>query len=110
MPALALATLPHRAPNFLRMKPRLGVFAVWLAIASLRADWTATAPGRQPALTVSLDPSGTPHYRVTHGSTRIHDAVRKAADHHLLVDIHDSYRPSGFTCSPADPADVTLCV
>lgn len=43
-------------------------------------------------------------------STWIHDAVRKAAAHHLLVDIHDSYRPSGFTRSPAGPADVTLCV
>lgn len=27
----------------------------------------------------------------------LHDAVRKAADHRLLVDIHDSYRPSGFS-------------
>ncbi len=30
-------------------------------------------------------------------STWVHAAVRKAAEHHLLVDIHDSYRPSGFT-------------
>jgi len=27
----------------------------------------------------------------------LHDAVRKAAEHRLLVDIHDAYRPSGFS-------------
>lgn len=27
----------------------------------------------------------------------LHDAVRKAAGHQLLIDIHDQYRPSGFT-------------
>src|SRR5690606_31013598 len=29
----------------------------------------------------------------------LHDAVRKAAEHRLLVDIHDAYRPSGFARS-----------
>lgn len=48
------------------MKSLLRVFAAWLAIASLRADWPATAPSGQVALTVSLDPAGTPRYRVTH--------------------------------------------
>lgn len=27
----------------------------------------------------------------------LHDAVRQAARHHLMVDIHDSYRPTGFS-------------
>lgn len=27
----------------------------------------------------------------------LHDAIRKAAAHRLMIDIHDSYRPSGFT-------------
>lgn len=27
----------------------------------------------------------------------VHDAVRKAAKYHLLVDIHDEYRPTGFS-------------
>jgi alpha-glucosidase len=27
----------------------------------------------------------------------LHDAIRKAAGHHLMIDIHDQYRPSGFT-------------
>lgn len=27
----------------------------------------------------------------------LHEAVRKCADHHLLVDIHDEYRPTGFS-------------
>jgi len=27
----------------------------------------------------------------------LHEAVRKAADHHLLVDIHDEYRPTGYS-------------
>jgi alpha-glucosidase len=73
-------------------------------------------------------------------STWVHEAVRKAAAHHLMVDIHDSYRPTGFTRtypnlltqegvrgnehmptaahnatlpftrSPAGPADITICV
>lgn len=30
-------------------------------------------------------------------STWVHEAVRKAAAHRLMVDIHDSYRPTGFT-------------
>ena len=28
-------------------------------------------------------------------STWLHDAVRKCAEHHLMVDIHDEYRPTG---------------
>ena len=30
----------------------------------------------------------------------LHDAIRKAAEYHLIVDVHDNYRPSGFrrTC------------
>lgn len=27
----------------------------------------------------------------------LHSAVRKAADHHLMVDIHDEYRPTGYS-------------
>ncbi len=27
----------------------------------------------------------------------MHDAVKKCADHHLMVDIHDEYRPTGFS-------------
>lgn len=27
----------------------------------------------------------------------LHEAVRKCADHHLLVDIHDEYRPTGYS-------------
>lgn len=27
----------------------------------------------------------------------LHEAVKKCADHHLLVDIHDEYRPTGFS-------------
>jgi len=27
----------------------------------------------------------------------LHDAVRKAADHQLMVDVHDEYRPTGFS-------------
>jgi alpha-glucosidase len=27
----------------------------------------------------------------------LHEAVRKAAEHHLMVDIHDEYRPSGYS-------------
>lgn len=30
-------------------------------------------------------------------TTWLHDAVRKAAEHRLMVDIHDGYRPSGFS-------------
>ncbi len=30
-------------------------------------------------------------------TTWLHDAVRKAADHHLMVDIHDEYRPTGYS-------------
>ena len=30
-------------------------------------------------------------------TTWVHDAVRKAAQHHLMVDIHDEYRPTGFS-------------
>src|SRR5690606_31726420 len=29
-------------------------------------------------------------------STWLHDAVKKAAEYQLLVDIHDEYRPTGF--------------
>lgn len=32
-----------------------------------------------------------------HWSTWLHNAVKKAAEHHLLVDIHDEYRPTGFS-------------
>jgi alpha-glucosidase len=27
----------------------------------------------------------------------LHDAVRKAAEHHLMVDVHDEYRPTGYS-------------
>ncbi len=27
----------------------------------------------------------------------LHEAIRKASEHHLLVDIHDEYRPTGYT-------------
>jgi alpha-glucosidase len=30
-------------------------------------------------------------------STWLHEAVRKAADHQLMVDIHDEYRPTGYS-------------
>jgi alpha-glucosidase len=30
-------------------------------------------------------------------TTWLHDAVRKAADHQLMVDIHDEYRPTGYS-------------
>lgn len=30
-------------------------------------------------------------------STWLHEAVRKCAEHHLMVDIHDEYRPTGFS-------------
>lgn len=32
-----------------------------------------------------------------HWSTWLHNAVRKAAEHQLMVDIHDEYRPTGFS-------------
>ena len=32
-----------------------------------------------------------------HWTTWLHDAVRKAAAHQLMVDIHDEYRPTGFS-------------
>jgi alpha-glucosidase len=32
-----------------------------------------------------------------HWTTWLHDAVRKCAEHRLLVDIHDEYRPTGFS-------------
>ncbi|WP_121352067.1 glycoside hydrolase family 97 protein [Flavisolibacter nicotianae] len=31
-----------------------------------------------------------------HWTTWLHEAVRKAAEHQLVVDIHDEYRPTGF--------------
>ena len=73
-------------------------------------------------------------------TTWVHDAVRQAAAHQLMVDIHDNYRPTGFTRTypnlltqegvrgnehmptathnttlpftrfPAGPADYTICV
>lgn len=30
-------------------------------------------------------------------TTWLHQAVRKAADHHLMVDVHDEYRPTGYS-------------
>jgi alpha-glucosidase len=30
-------------------------------------------------------------------STWLHEAVKKCAEHHLMVDIHDEYRPTGFS-------------
>jgi alpha-glucosidase len=30
-------------------------------------------------------------------TTWMHDAIKKAADHQLLVDVHDEYRPTGFS-------------
>lgn len=30
-------------------------------------------------------------------TTWLHDAVKKCADHHLMVDIHDEYRPTGWS-------------
>lgn len=32
-----------------------------------------------------------------HWSSWLHEAVKKAADHELMVDIHDEYRPTGFS-------------
>jgi len=30
-------------------------------------------------------------------TTWLHDAVKKCAEHHIMVDIHDEYRPTGFS-------------
>ena len=30
-------------------------------------------------------------------TTRLHNAVKKCADHHIMVDIHDEYRPTGWS-------------
>lgn len=30
-------------------------------------------------------------------TTWVHDAIKKAADHQLMVDVHDEYRPTGFS-------------
>lgn len=30
-------------------------------------------------------------------TTWLHEAIRKCADHHLMVDIHDEYRPTGYS-------------
>jgi alpha-glucosidase len=32
-----------------------------------------------------------------HWTTWLHDAVRKAAENHLVIDIHDEYRPTGYS-------------
>jgi alpha-glucosidase len=32
-----------------------------------------------------------------HWTNWLHEAVRKAAEHHLMVDIHDEYRPTGYS-------------
>ncbi|HBL78423.1 MAG TPA: alpha-glucosidase [Prolixibacteraceae bacterium] len=32
-----------------------------------------------------------------HWTNWMHEAVKKCADHHLMVDIHDEYRPTGFS-------------
>ena len=32
-------------------------------------------------------------------TTWLHNAVKKCADHHILVDIHDEYRPTGWSCT-----------
>ncbi|MEA5129545.1 MAG: glycoside hydrolase family 97 catalytic domain-containing protein [Proteiniphilum sp.] len=32
-----------------------------------------------------------------HWSTWLHDAIRKCAEHGIMVDIHDEYRPTGFS-------------
>jgi len=32
-----------------------------------------------------------------HWSTWLHDAIRKCAEHEMMVDIHDEYRPTGFS-------------
>ena len=30
-------------------------------------------------------------------TTWLHEAIRKAAEHHLMVDVHDEYRPTGYS-------------
>lgn len=32
-----------------------------------------------------------------HWTTWLHEAIRKAADHQLMVDVHDEYRPTGYS-------------
>lgn len=32
-----------------------------------------------------------------HWTTWLHEAVRRCAEHHLMVDIHDEYRPTGYS-------------
>lgn len=41
--------------------------------------------------------SGFVQYASHRWSTWLHDMVRKAAKHHLLMNIHDEFRPSGFS-------------
>lgn len=41
--------------------------------------------------------SGFVQYASHRWTTWLHDMVRKAADNHLLMNIHDEYRPSGFS-------------
>ena len=41
--------------------------------------------------------SGFVQYASHRWATWLHDMVRKAADNHLLMNIHDEYRPSGFS-------------
>lgn len=41
--------------------------------------------------------SGFVQYASHRWATWLHDMVRKAADNHLLINIHDEYRPSGFS-------------
>lgn len=37
------------------------------------------------------------HVGSNHWTVWLHEAVKKAAEHHLMVDIHDEYRPTGFS-------------
>lgn len=37
------------------------------------------------------------HVGLFRWTTWLHDAVKKCARHHLMVDIHDEYRPTGFS-------------
>ncbi len=30
-------------------------------------------------------------------TTWLHEAIRKAAEHRLMVDVHDEYRPTGYS-------------
>ena len=41
--------------------------------------------------------SGFVQYGSHRWATWLHDLVRSAADHHLLINIHDEFRPSGFS-------------